>query len=210
MIPHCTSLPALLAAACLLAPLPPAPPASAAHPEPSIVERAWTLDFEYETPEAIAVPSPDGGVDWYWFLPYRIANHTGEDQLFIPEIVIAEDTGQVVQANAGIPTRVFDAIQQRLQNDLLEGPYEVVGRILQGDDHAKESVAIWPNPTRDVDEFRLFISGLSGETQAANNPATGEEILLRRTKMLRYLTPGTDANPARQPIELVEETDVMR
>lgn len=206
--------------------------------EPSIINPTWAFDLEVSTPNAIAVADTNGRVRWYWYAAYSVANNTGNDRLFIPEVVVLTADGDIVQANRRIPPTVYPAIADRLNNRLLESPNDVVGRLLQGDDFAKESVAIWPASLTDVDEFTLFFSGADGETKPLLSPKTGEPILqpaldpvtgdpvldeagnavmspimVRRTRAYTYLTPGTPgvgANLREQTVQLVEEYEVMR
>lgn len=186
------------------------PAAIQAFPEPAAVSPSWNLDFEFGSPEPIAIEDVSGTTQWYWFMPYTVVNNSGSDQLFIPEATLATDAGDIISAGQNVPASLFPRIRQRLRNPLLLSPLEVVGRILQGEDYAKESVIIWPAFDHNVDELTLFISGLSGETQAATNPITGESVLMRRTLMLRYAMPGNPASPQSQPVQLVEQRDVMR
>lgn len=181
-----------------------------AFPEPAVVSPSWNLDLEYDQPRAVAVNDPAGNVRWFWYLPYQVTNRTGEERLFIPEVTVYTDTGEIIRAGHGVPAGVVDAVQKQLNNPLLESPIEVVGTILQGEDYAKESVAIWPAFDGDVDQFTIFFGGISGETQTVTNPLTGEEVLVRRTKMLTYRTPGNYPSPQNQPVIFEGERDVMR
>ncbi|MEM9415561.1 MAG: hypothetical protein AAGA29_08805 [Planctomycetota bacterium] len=165
----------------------------------------------------------------------RIRNNNRESIFFNPDIIIADDRGGIIHANRNISPRVFPAIKELLRNELLESPAQVSGNMLPGEDFIKESVAIWPVSEDDVDEFSIFIAGIYGETCTVPHPVTGEPmtepvtdprtgepvlnadgepetrpILLRRNRMLRFVTPGTIRNPQRQSIRLEEEKDVMR
>ncbi len=181
-----------------------------AYPEPEIVSPSWSLDITIQKPDAISIEDVDGTVRWFWYMPYKVVNNTNEDLLFIPEITIANDLGQIINAGQDVPPTVFPAIKDRLGNPLLLSPVEVVGKLLQGEDFAREGVAIWPAPAGDVDAFSVFIAGLNGETQNATNPVTGESVLVRRTLMLEYITPGNFDRPQEQQIIEVSRKEVMR
>ena len=56
----------------------------------------------------------------------------------------------------------------------------------------------------------VFLAGFSGETAVVQDPDTGDEVLLRKTLMLQYATPGTDVHPQDQDILLDSEQWVMR
>ena len=133
-----------------------------AYPKPALVSEAWHLDFECDAPRTLAVTDENGDTRWYWYLTYRVENNTGHDQLFIPEVTILTDHGQVVITDVDVPSKVFQKIKQQLRHPLLERPSKIIGKILQGPDHAKDGVAIWAVSQEDVDAFTLFFSGISG------------------------------------------------
>ena len=176
---------------------------------------------------------------WYMtykvFNDPRIHSNRGEPILFIPEIIVADDRGGIRHANRRVHPRVFRAVKRLTGNEFLESPAEVPGDILPGEDFITEGVAIWPVFEGDVDEFTLFFGGLYGESvhvshpvtgepmrQVINDPETGEPkvdadgdpvtrpVMLRRTRALRFATPGTVHNPQDQSISLIESKDVMR
>lgn len=186
-------------------------PRALAYPEPAVVNRSWQLEFDYGHPRPIAVRDAQDELRWYWYMPYTVSNPTGESRLFVPEVTIATDTGAIFPANANVPRRVFQAIQRETRNDLLLDPIQIVGRLQPGSDYAKDGVLMWPDFEGDVDSFRVFIAGLSGENATVQNPVTGEDVLMQRTRMLVYRTPGSaTVSPEDQPVVLETETDVMR
>jgi len=186
-----------------------APQAHAA-PEPAIVSPAWQLDIKYQKPQPIAVKNVEGQWQWYWYLPYTVTNNTGQDLLLVPEVTIADSTGRIVDAGRGVPASVFNAIKAELEDPLLVRPSNVIGRLLQGEDYAKSSVAIWPAPGEDVDGVSVFISGLSGETTPVTLPGMDEPVLLRKTLMLRFELPGSPETPENQPVIERGEQWIMR
>lgn len=170
-------------------------------PEPSLVPRSWELSFSPGPLRTIMVQDPGGQWRGYFYLPYRVTNHTGEERTFVPEFVMATDAGDVLDAGRGVPASVFDAIKAKLGNPLLESPNQVIGRILQGQDFAKESVAIWRAPDHDVDSLRVLVAGLSGEAVRVRHPIhEGESIVLRKTYLMQYETPGTPETVERATI----------
>ena len=198
---------ALLAAA--LAPIS-ASRRAIAYPQPEVVPTIWLLDFSFDQPRLIPVADLRGNLRWYWYLTYKVVNNTQAEQLLIPEFSIATDRGDILEAFDGVPSNVFDAIKAEVGNDLLENPTQMIGRILRGQDHARESVAVWPAFEHDVDLMSVFVAGLSGETRNVPHPVTGEPIVMRRTLMLDFATPGT-TSPSRAPlIHLQSRRWVMR
>jgi len=160
-------------------------------PEPDVVPSSWELHFQYAKPRIISV-TPPGEKDpqLFWYVTYTVTNETGEDQLFIPEIWLLTDGGDLMQANRKVPPAVFRAVKDYLGNPLLESPTQIVGKILQGEDNARDGVAMWPVPGHDVDVMRIFFGGLSGETHEVKDPGTGETRVLRKTLMVEFHAPG--------------------
>ena len=178
--------------------------------EPNIVSRDWQYEFSHDPPRAIAVYGIGGRVSWYWYITYKVINETGDERLFVPEVIIYTNTGKIFPTGRNVPAAAFAAIQEKLENPLLESPAEIIGRLLQGTDHAKEGVAIWPAPTEDVDRITVFFSGLSGETKAIKHPLSGKRIVLRKTLMIDYHLPGTSQRVQYQPVVPEGEHWVMR
>jgi hypothetical protein len=181
--------------------------------EPALVTKSWQLEFTFQDPRPIAVRGIDRRVRWYWYIPYKIVNNSGQEQFFVPEFTVATNRGDIITAGRGIPPHVFTAVKKQLGNRLLENPLQISGRILLGEDHAKESVAIWPVFEHDVDYLSIFVAGLSGESAIIKHPLTGKDVPLRKTMMLNYHTPGSRApsvNPQEQTVRLLKKTWVMR
>jgi hypothetical protein len=116
----------------------------------------------------------------------------------------------ILTAGTDVPSSVFKAIQQKEKNPLMLSPLQVVGELLQGEDFAKTSVAIWPNFGPKVDEMRIFIAGLSGETTQIKIKGQKEPALLRKTRMLIYEVPGTGTHPQEQVLKRKTDTWIMR
>lgn len=187
-----------------------APAICQAFPTPPVVTRSWELGFTHTQPRPIGVQDVDGKYHWYWYITYKVTNLTGTERLFVPDFTIATDTGEIMQANRNIPSDVFKAIKDHLGNPLLESPAQIVGQLLQGEDHARESVIIWREPGEDVARISLFISGLSGETTVIQNPETKAQVLMTRTLMLDFELPGRPALPQNQTILSAGQKWIMR
>lgn len=181
-----------------------------AYPEPAIVPRAWQFDIQVGRLQPISIRDMHGHVRWYWYLPYKVTNKTGQERLFIPEVTVATDEGDIVEAGRNIPGSVFEAIARRERNPLLLSPIDAVGRLLQGEDFAKESVAIWPAFDHAVGQINVFFAGLSGEVQSVSHPLTDEPVLMRKTYMVHFATPGSHIHP--QELAVIPRGDewVMR
>lgn len=202
-----------LAGACALGGVLPGVQGTAqAYLEPSIVPTSWDLNFTSDKPRAIAVEDISGETRWYWYITYKVTNHTGEERLFVPEVQIATDQGDLIRAGQNVPSSVFFAIKEKLGNKLLESPNQVVGKLLQGEDFARESVVIWPAFKHDIDQLSVFVTGLSGESGMVKNPLTHEDVIVRKTRMLTYRFPGDDLStpPRQQAVLDVDSEWIMR
>lgn len=184
---------------------------AAAAPEPEIVPSAWQLHFKWGTPGVISVDLPTQSAPvLYGYLPYTVINKTGEDRLYAPDIWVWTDAGELLQANRKVPPAAFSALKSHLRNELLESPAKIVGRLLQGEDNARDGAIMWPVGDRDVNLLRIFVGGLSGETKQIPNPAGGDPIILRKTLTLEYETPGDNINAGMKPFILKGHKWVMR
>lgn len=182
-----------------------------AHVEPDLVNPSWQLDFSFDQPRVIAVKGLDGKLAWYWYLTYQVVNNTGADQVFFPEFIFADDLGQVRTANGPqVPLRVYDAIRQEARKPLLERPTRIVGRLRQGEDFARDGVAVVPVGSEKIASFSIFVGGLTGDVKTVKHPRTGEEVLLRRHLELQYAVPGEPETPQRQAIKFLGQREVMR
>ena len=204
-------------------------------PQPDAVTQDWSFDFEYTTPDTIAIENPDGTVSWYWYMTYKVTNYEEDELFFDPRIVIHSDNGEIVTANLGIDATVFKEVRSLLENPLLQSPLEVPGRVFKGENYTKQSAIIWEVSEDDIDNFKVFVGGIYGETKTVTDPSTGEPIMipvidaltgeevkdadgntvmepleLKRTRMISYKTPGTTERKQDPEIQRIEEKDVLR
>lgn len=236
-------------------------PLIAQAPEPNIATTSWEFHFDYKHMNIIQVlQEPDREPRLYYYLTYKVTNKTGAERLYAPNVWLSTDAGDLLMANQDVPPSVYRAIVDRIKNTLLKPPSQVVGTLLQGEDNALESMAIWPVPTHKLNKISVFFAGLSGEThrmykvqdpgdttlvegtfvplkqldeansrvRAANdrirglNPDATEAdfrkeaqaeqlpIVLRKTLMLEYDTPGDQTHTIYKPIVFKGSTWVVR
>jgi hypothetical protein len=166
-----------------------------AAPEPSRIPVSWELNFRYGPLNRITV-SIDGKQSTYWYMRYTVINNTGRDVLFTPSFEIVADTGTAQAAfkegngKDNIPNAVYEKIKEQEANPLLQSPNSVFGRLLQGEDNAKDSVIIFPALDPEGRDFRLYAMGLSGETAEVINPITGKSVILQKTLQMDLKLPG--------------------
>jgi hypothetical protein len=178
-----------------------------AYPKPAAVPYRWELNFEAGD---LRLFQDSQSGESYWYFVYKVTNRTGKDQTWAPSLVLFTDTGEILEAGRGVPSRVTDELLALLGNELLEDQNEVIGDLLQGKEHAKEGMVVWPAKNLKVNELSLFVAGISGEVARVKNPVTGQEVFLRKTLQRDYLIPGEAAARGSKPIDLAAETWVMR
>ena len=177
---------------------------------PSIVPVAWELDFTHDRPRTFLAEHGDGSVGWYLYVTYKVTNRSGGVRVFVPEMILATELGHIRRAGECVSARVTEQIIRHVGNPMLENPNRVVGHIFEGEEHARESVAVWPMPDPEVTHTRLFFGGLSGETQVVRDPVTGDSVLTDKVLMVTYRLPGQPATPHRRPFVELERRWVMR
>ncbi|MBN2210551.1 MAG: hypothetical protein JW709_04070 [Sedimentisphaerales bacterium] len=192
-----------------------------AAPKPSLVPEPglWQLDIQlHGQPQQINVVLPgDTEPTRFWYLLYTITNNTGEDVNFYPRADLFTDTLLTYTGGAKSRRQVFEAIRQRHATaiPLLEMESQVTGPILQGEDNARDTVAIFEEFDPQATKVQIFISGLSNETVQVKNPmgAQGKEsdtVLLRKTLALDYQVPGDEYNPANRVLLYRGRNWIMR
>jgi hypothetical protein len=177
------------------------------YPTPSAVPQRWQLEFEPGHLRLYVDPIDGQG---FWYFTYRVENNTGRDQIWVPSFDMFTDEGEIIPAGDEVPQRVTSAIRDMLGNELLETQREALGDILQGEEHAKDGLVIWRMGNPRVNEFSVFIGGISGETARVVNPLTAEEIILRKTLQRSYLVRGDAMSRGSEPAELRSERWVLR
>lgn len=204
---------ALLGAACgALALLCSMPSTAIAAPEPAPVATQWEFTFE-PGPLRLAWVEENGQLNPYFYFTYRVVNHWGGVKLFAPDVTLMADNANIERSGRGVSSSVTEEIMRRLKNPLLESQIDIVSNVLEGIEHARDGVVIWPAKDLLADEVTVFFAGLSGEFQSyvvgrdGNNP---RRYTLRKTLMLRYSTPGELGQQGDTPFELVEKRWVMR
>lgn len=192
-----------------------------AAPTPSLTPKSWDLEFEFFDPARIEVALPgEERPTTFWYLIYTVTNNSGREVLFYPQFDLVTDTLNVVQGGDHVSPTVFDAIRARhgKLHPFLTEPLKVGGKLLQGTDNARTSVAIFRDFDPQASRFTVFAGGLSGEVARVPNPAfdpaAGESeqnpqfFTLRKTLAIPYDLPGDpvtrrQATPARGTREWV-------
>ncbi len=169
-------------------------PQQAVVPEPDPVPRRWQLDFTPGALRTVTLTMADGTVRSFAYMTYKVVNNTGQDLLFAPSLELSTDEGALTRAGREVPAEATRRVLDSLQNPLLLDQISVVGPLLQGEENAREGLAVWMLPDVSVAELTVYIAGLSGETRAieTKDATTGDthRTLLRKTMMIKYFGPG--------------------
>jgi len=198
-----------------------------AAPQPKVIPTEWELDVVYQPPKPIRVHVPgEAAEQTFWYVLYSVTNNTGDDRTFVPQVTLYTDTGQIRQGDEGIYPSVFAAIKNRYNSPYLMDLSRITGKILQGEDNARDGVAIFQDFDPAARSIDVFIGGLSGETAVVALPtkvlvdetdvrgetrrALRDSLVLHKTLQLTYQVPGEAA--ARFSVEprLSNKQHVMR
>ena len=197
------------------------------YPKPLTVPQQWQFEIELGDLRPIAVRLPDKKEDQiFWYLRYTVTNRSGEDRILVPEVILYTDTGAIIRSGKQTPMVVFDKIKAVYNDPLMKAPTAMTGKLLQGEDNAKGSVAIWPDFDPNAGKVSIFFGGLSGETVSVNLPApitvvepdwrgkehtiTKDKLLLVKTLELQYAIPGEKAARRHLAPRLIKQQWVMR
>ncbi|MCL2700758.1 MAG: hypothetical protein FWE88_03585 [Phycisphaerae bacterium] len=188
----------------------------------------WELTIDLEPLASIRVAVPgEKTPQLFWFLRYTVSNHTGDDQIFAPDVFLYTDTGDIVRSGKDVPPVVFARIKSSYNDPLLKDQISIGGKLLQGEDNAKNGVAIFSNFDPKAGTVEIFFGGLSSyaETLTLPVPVTvtefdirgrareveKTEIQLNRTLRLKYRHPlDPNGKPRDNELKLVSQEWVMR
>ena len=167
---------------------------AATAPEPKAFPTDWQFDVEVGPLRVVHLPVKGDRARAFYYITYRVINETGQDLFFAPLVELATDRGEVMLAGRGVPLDVTFNIIDRQRNILLEDPIRILGRLQQGEENAKDGIAIWPVGEKNVDRVQIYFMGFSGETKTVDtrdaNNGNAKTVTLWKTLMLRHEAPG--------------------
>lgn len=193
-----------------------------AGPEPDPASPYWQLNVRFHDPQRIEVAVPGAGTQTFWYLLFTVTNNTGEDIQFYPSFRLVTDTLASVEGGANVPPAVYDAIAARHKKEhpFFASPFKTTGLLLQGEDNARTSAAVFTQFDPQANGMTVFVSGLSGEVARVTNPAfdpdsPGSEtnkrfFILRKTLAITYDLPGDEQTRASAKPIRRDRTWVMR
>ena len=180
---------------------------AAAYPVPKPVPTAWELKC---TPGGLRLFADPADGKLYWYMTYQVQNSSGRDQIWVPDVTLFSDTGVISKAGVGVPGRVSESIRALQGNPLLETQDEIIGDLRQGEEYARDGLAVWPVQNDRANEVSIFVAGLSGETAREFHPVTGEAIILRKSLHLKFMVDGDLEGRLAMPATLMASEWVIR
>lgn len=194
-----------------------------AAPKPALVPPPGTWQFDLQLhgqPRRITVTlAGDTEPQTFWYVPYTITNNANQDAEFYPRVELLTDTLKLYRAGVNARRPIFQAIRRRYLESLplLEPQSMLTGRILQGDDNARDSVIILQDFDPNATSVSIFFTGLSNETQTVEHPTRVDpkthkpkQLLLRKTLMLKYDVPGDAIKPEKRVMLYRNREWIMR
>ena len=166
----------------------------------------WTLEFK-PGPLRLYVDPIDGR--HYHYFTYQVINRTAEDRMFAPRAELFTDKGEILRSGDGVPSEVSRRLMGLLAQPLMENENQIIGDLRQGKENARDGIVIWKATDLDSNEMTIFVTGLSNAFERVKHPLTQDDVVLRKTLRLDYVTPGNMADSvsaAAQPTR-PEETD---
>ncbi len=194
---------AAVAGACLA-------PLAALAPEPDPVPRRWQLNVEVGPLQVTTIDVKGVGPRSFLYLPYHVVNNSGQDVLFAPMWEYSNGAGTIVRSGRDVPQEVTSRILTSLKNPFAQDQIEIIGDLLQGEENAKDGVAIWPLNDTAPERMTIYGAGFSGETKTVTSPDGKEQFVLRKTLMLDFSDPGSLIGQSSQAIPLRGKQWIMR
>jgi len=181
-----------------------------AAPEPEPIPRRWEFKIEPGELRLACIDVPTVGPQAFFYFTYKVTNTSSQDRFFAPSFELASDRGEIIRSGRDVPPMVSDVLLARINRPFLSNEIDVQGLLLQGKENAREGLVIWRADDLLADEITIYAAGFSGETRSITRPDTGEPVLLRKTLMLKHLTPGDLDCRDLHPIEREETRWIMR
>ncbi|GAB4519077.1 MAG: hypothetical protein Tsb0013_23090 [Phycisphaerales bacterium] len=181
-----------------------------AAPQPKPVPTRWEFRVDAGPLRTMIVETDEFGPLPFYYFVYEVANTTDQDRVFAPAFDLATDLGVVYRSGEGVPADVPEKIILALKEPLMQSEIDIQGILPQGKENARQGVVVWPIRNTQIDEVTVYAAGFSGETVKVVRPDNGEEVVLRKTLMLRHAVPGELVVTSDKPLERTVDQWVMR
>ncbi len=183
---------------------------AAAAPQPKPVPTRWEFRVDPGELRTMVVPSAGKPDQAYYYFVYEVTNNTGQDRALAPSFELVTDLGESKRSGENVPADVPRQIIRALKDPLMLTELDMLGTLPQGSENAKRGVVVWPVNDTSIDEVTIYAAGFSGESIRVERPDTGEEIILRKSLMLRHQIPGDLVVTSDDPLERTLDQWVMR
>lgn len=181
-----------------------------AAPEPEAVPRRWQLRVQPGDLRVATIDVPGIGPRTFLYMTYKVVNSSGEDRDFSPWFELATDTGQIIRAGRDVPHAVVQELLRKIDNPFLQDDLSVQGRLLQGEENAREGLVVWPAVDMSASEYTVFAMGFSGETKTVTKPDSGGDVVLRKSLMLVHEGTGRLDPTTGRPLNRTAERWILR
>lgn len=174
----------------------------------------WRLDFK---PGPLRVYVDPFSGEAYWYMTYEVTNRSGRERMWAPQIELQSDAGQIQPSGQGVPRLVTEDLQRTLSSDRSRrrtdkvlDQNQVIGPITSGPEHSREGLVVWRVADPTITELTIYVGGVTNHRETVSHPETGEAVVLRRNRALRFVTPGELALLEGTPIEASSQEWVLR
>ncbi len=180
-------------------------------PTVPLISRSWHINFTASKLHRVLVRNPQGKlpIQTFWFLRYTVTNPMAQDLYFNPRFVLIAGNGKIIPPVAAVTPALLETMRTVTGDPFIANPALVVGKLLQGAENARDSVAVFTGVPRGAGTVRLFVTGLSGTIATQVDPLTHKPVVLHKTLVLRYWIPGR-AIRIRPRVRLLSRKWVMR
>lgn len=170
----------------------------------------WQLEFSYKPIRFIDVdvPTPNGGLQRkrIWYLVYKVRNPGPEPVQFFPWFVLESKDPDVAKAYPDrlIPVAVPAIAAREDRNRKLKSTVEISGAIPpsgEGEDNSVWGVATWSDIDPRIDQFAVYLAGLTNAYQWTDDPNKGR-LFKRKMLELNFWRPGDEYHEHEKEIRL--------
>lgn len=152
------------------------------------VKPASANDLEFRPGSLSVVTDAESG-QRFWVFSYTIANKTGKTQRFSPRFELLMGDGVILSAGKDVPVDAARRVQRAAASAQAVDQFQIMGDILDGEANAREGFVIWP-AKGDAKDITLFVTGMSSSFDRRTDPATGKDVIVRRSWSRHYTAPG--------------------
>ena len=116
---------------------------------PKATDRAERWQLRLDTGDLRFYRAADTGAG-YWILVYEVTNETDKDHRWIPQFDLVTDKGEIIPDGNDVPRSVKLAVLAIFGDPLMQSQSDASGPLLQGEENAIRSVAIWKAGREDI------------------------------------------------------------